>query len=47
MLGGKHRFQGQAALYTAIMKAAVVRMSRGETYVEEVYSAAGLPLSSR
>jgi hypothetical protein len=45
MLGGKHRFQGQAALYTTIMKAAVVRMSLGETYIEKVYSAGGLPLS--
>ena len=47
MLGGKHRFHGQAALYTGIMKASVVRMSRGETYVEEVFSAAGLPLSDQ
>ena len=47
MLGGKHRFQGQAALYTAIMNASVVRMSIGETYIEDVYSAAGLPLSDQ
>ena len=44
-LNSKRKFDGQAGHYVGVMCASVLRMSRGESYIEDVFDAAGLPVS--
>ena len=46
MLGGKQTFHGRAGHYVAVMRAAVLRHSLGESYAERVSDAAGVIVSN-